>query len=75
MTAKELISIGQMLYGKRGWQTQLAATLEVDTSTIRRWIYANSVPGPAAIALRSLGKRTKSHVPPGICIIEARTSV
>jgi hypothetical protein len=52
MKAKELVEIGQRLYGNRGWQTKMAAALEIDTSTIRRWIYANSVPGPAAAALR-----------------------
>lgn len=52
MTAKELVEIGQKLYGSRGWQTAMAAALEIDTSTIRRWIYANNVPGPAAAALK-----------------------
>lgn len=52
MTAKELVEIGQKLYGGHGWQTAMAAALEIDTSTIRRWIYADSVPGPAAAALR-----------------------
>jgi hypothetical protein len=51
MTAKRLIKIGQQLYGERGWQTKMAAALNVDTSTIRRWIYADAVPGPAAAAL------------------------
>lgn len=57
MTAKELIEIGQKLYGRHGWQTAMAAALEVDTSTIRRWMYANSVPGPAAAALRCFEQR------------------
>ena len=52
MSAQELIETGQRLYGMRGWQTRMAAALNVDTSTIRRWIYANSVPGPAEAALR-----------------------
>jgi hypothetical protein len=52
LTAKELVEIGQKLYGRRGWQTAMAAALKVDTSTIRRWIYADSVPGPAAAALQ-----------------------
>lgn len=52
MKAAELIKIGQELYGDRGWQTKMAAALEIDTSTIRRWIYADSVPGPAAAALK-----------------------
>jgi hypothetical protein len=52
--ANELIEIGQILYGGRGWQTAMAAELEVDTSTIRRWIASNHVPRPVAIALRCL---------------------
>jgi hypothetical protein len=57
--AAELITIGQELYGKRGWQTKMAAILEIDTSTIRRWIYANSVPGPAAAALKCFARELK----------------
>lgn len=52
MKAQELIDIGRQLYGDRGWQTKMAAALEVDTSTIRRWIYADAVPGPASAALK-----------------------
>jgi hypothetical protein len=52
VTAKELVRIGHKLYGSHGWQTAMATALGVDTSTIRRWIYADSVPGPAAAALR-----------------------
>jgi hypothetical protein len=55
--AKELIEIGQKLYKGHGWQTAMAAALEIDTSTIRRWIYADSVPGPAAAALRCFIER------------------
>lgn len=51
MTAQRLIEIGQTIWGQRGWQTAMAAALEIDTSTIRRWIYADAVPGPAAAAL------------------------
>ncbi len=54
MKSKELIKIGHELFGERGWQTQMSAALEVDTSTIRRWMYADSVPGPAAVALRMM---------------------
>jgi hypothetical protein len=34
----------------------MAAALEVDASTIRRWIAADHIPGPAAVALRLLEK-------------------
>ena len=60
MTGKELIQIAHKLYGEKGWQTAMAAALEVDASTIRRWVYANSVPGPAAAALRCF-LREKQH--------------
>lgn len=66
MNAAELIKIGQELYGDRGWQTKMAAALEIDTSTIRRWIYADSVPGPAAAALKCFTrerKTTRRHSP------------
>ena len=56
MNAQELIEIGQRLYGKRGWQTKMAGALEIDTSTIRRWMYADVVPGPAKVALRCLAR-------------------
>lgn len=51
MTGKELVRIGQKLYGSHGWQTAMGAALKIDTSTIRRWIAADRVPGPAAKAL------------------------
>jgi hypothetical protein len=59
--AAELVKIGQKLYGERGWQTKMAAALEVDTSTIRRWMYADSVPGPAAAALKCFLREQKSR--------------
>lgn len=52
MNATELVKAGQRLYGERGWQSKMAAALNVDTSTIRRWMYADAVPGPAAAALQ-----------------------
>lgn len=61
MNAQRLIKTAQELYGTRGWQTKLAATLKVDTSTIRRWIYADSVPGPAAIAIDGLIYRRRQE--------------
>lgn len=52
MNAKDLIRIGRKLYGSRGWITALASVLKVDVSTIRRWVAADHVPGPASVALR-----------------------
>lgn len=52
MTADELKEAGRALYG-HGWQTRLAETLEVDGSTVRRWVSgAVPIPGPAAAAIR-----------------------
>jgi hypothetical protein len=62
MSAQKLIEIGQRLWGRRGWQTRMAAALNVDTSTIRRWIYADSVPGPAEAALRCFERERQSRV-------------
>lgn len=58
MTAKDLIRIGHQLYGSHGWITAMASALQVDQSTIRRWIYANRVPGPAAVALKLLEEKS-----------------
>jgi DNA-binding transcriptional regulator YiaG len=51
MTPEELESARKQL----GWsQRRMAAELEVDTSTIFRWIHGErGVPGPAAVALRT----------------------
>jgi transposase len=67
MTGAELIKIAQALYGERGWQKQIAARLDVDISTVRRWVAAGEVTGPAAVALKlirqiELRKRRKHDV-------------
>lgn len=50
---QELRLIGEELFGAWGWQTRLAEALEVDGSTVRRWVSgAVSVPGPVKVALR-----------------------
>lgn len=54
MTGRRLIEIGHLLYGKRGWQSRLAAALHRDASTIRRWVQANHVPPTAAMAVEHL---------------------
>lgn len=57
MSRDEFIAIGIELNGGKnwGWQTRLAEALEVDGSTIRRWVSgAVSVPGPAGAAVRCL---------------------
>jgi hypothetical protein len=59
MNASELAKIGQELYGKKGWLSEMAASLSVDVSTIRRWMYNNHVPGPAAAALQCFKEAKK----------------
>ncbi len=54
MTSRELIRIGRKLWGDHGWQKTMAASLQVDASTIRRWIAANHIPPTAALALKYL---------------------
>lgn len=57
MTAAELKKIGKKLYGY-GWQTRLAEALEVDGSTVRRWVSGVvPIPGPVAAAIRCFVER------------------
>lgn len=63
MTRDELCKAGRQLYGKWGWQTRLAEALEVDYSTVRRWVSgAIPVPGPAAAAVRCFLERKDSKL-------------
>ena len=53
LSPDDLQIIGEALYGDWGWQTRLAEVLEVDGSTVRRWVSgAVVVPGPVKVALR-----------------------
>ena len=52
MTPEQLRAAGERLYGKWGWQTQLARELRVDGSTVRRWLSGKvPIPGLAAVAI------------------------
>lgn len=62
MKPTELERLAVQVFGRRGWQTKLAAALQVDGSTVRRWVSgAVPIPGPAAAAVRcfarELGRR------------------
>lgn len=58
LTPEGLKAVGEVLFGEWGWQTRLAELLEVDGSTVRRWVSgAVSVPGPAKVALRLMLER------------------
>jgi len=58
LTPDGLKAVGEALFGEWGWQTRLAETLEVDGSTVRRWVSgAVSVPGPVKVALRLMLER------------------
>lgn len=55
VTGDELKAAAIRLYGKRGWQLGLATALTVDVSSVRRWASGQiPVPGPVAVAVRSL---------------------
>ena len=53
LSPEDLKIVGEALFGDWGWQTRLAEMLEVDGSTVRRWVSgAVVVPGPVKVALR-----------------------
>ena len=53
LSPDDLKIVGEALFGDWGWQTRLAEVLEVDGSTVRRWVSgAVVVPGPVKVALR-----------------------
>lgn len=58
LTPEGLRIVGEALFGAWGWQTRLAEQLEVDGSTVRRWVSgAVAVPGPVKVALRLMLER------------------
>lgn len=63
MNQSELRRLAIQLFGEYGWQTRLAEALEVDGSTVRRWVSgAVPIPNPVAVAVRCLaGKVTPTE--------------
>ncbi|HVY88625.1 MAG TPA: hypothetical protein VG942_07140 [Hyphomonadaceae bacterium] len=78
LSADDLRIVGEALFGAWGWQTRLAEVLEVDGSTVRRWVSgAVSVPGPAKVALRLMLERqglvsARGPAPPQTAKLPAR---
>lgn len=61
MKPQELRKLAVALFGEHGWQTRLAEALEVDGSTVRRWVSgAVPIPNPVAIAVRCLAREQAS---------------
>lgn len=61
MTPAALAKAGKKLWGY-GWQTRMAEALNVDGSTVRRWVSgAVPVPGPVEAALRCFLREQKSR--------------
>lgn len=61
MTPDELRKACVKLYTAYGWQTRLAEALEVDGSTVRRWVSgAVPIPGPVAAAVKCFLERKRS---------------
>jgi hypothetical protein len=55
MQPNELTALAVELFGAYGWQTRLAERLEVDGSTVRRWVSgAVPIPNPVAVAVRCM---------------------
>jgi hypothetical protein len=62
MTPSRLREIGIELFGEWGWQTRVAEALQVDGSTVRRWVSgAVPIPGPASVALECLSREAKDN--------------
>lgn len=59
----ELRAAATELYADEwGWQTRLAKALQVDSSTVRRWLYGSvPIPGPAAAAIRCFVERKRDR--------------
>ena len=56
MTVSELEQAGLVLFGK-GWRSAMAEELDVDKSTIRRWMASDSIPKIVELAVDGLHAR------------------
>lgn len=55
MEKTEFIALGQKIYGKSGWQKQLAAGLGMSPTTINRYARGGlTIPPVVAVAMRGL---------------------
>jgi hypothetical protein len=53
LSPDDLRRAGEALFGEWGWQTRLAEALEVDGSTVRRWVSgAVPIPHPVKVAIK-----------------------
>lgn len=53
MSSGDFKAAAVSLYGTRGWQIAIAAALNVDVSSVRRWAGGQvPVPGPVEAAVR-----------------------
>lgn len=65
LSPDDLRIAGELLFGRWGWQTRLAESLEVDGSTVRRWVSgAVPVPHPVKVALRLMLEKSGLRQPP-----------
>lgn len=62
MNSSELAEACREIYGGYGWQTKLARDLDVDGSTVRRWVSGAvpTIPGPVAAAVRCFLDRKRA---------------
>lgn len=59
MDAARLEKIGRQLCPGDDWKAGLAAKLNVNLTTVWRWVQRNKVPPPVAIGLECLAKEKK----------------
>ncbi len=60
MNPEELRRLAILVVGEAGWQTRLAERLEIDASTVRRWVSgAVPIPNPVKIAMRCLAEKAE----------------